>query len=431
MDKLTIILIVLSAVFAVATAYFQYFFRIKEKSQYLYWLFFFRATTLFNLLILLLNPSIKKTIFNTVKPQLHIVADNSKSITFRQNDGTLIESFENFKNESALAKKFDLKFYSFGTKVETTDSLTFSDDYTNINKVFTTFEQFSNEAQEALVLITDGNETSGSSSFKNTTNQVIYPLIIGDTAQYEDLSIDRLNVNPTTFLNNNAPIEIFVNYVGQEPISKELSIYKEQVKIASEVVQLDKVQNARSVSFFIPAKEAGRHYYSARIENLQNEKNTENNIKSFALNVIKEQARILVLSDIVHPDLGMLKNSIESKIEREVFVKAVDDTFDIEDFDLVILYQPNNRFEAVMKKLEAEEINYFLISGMETDWNFLNEVQSNFSRRTIVSEENFSALYNEDYSTFLTEPLRVDRWPPIQHTYGKLKLNVPFPFSTL
>lgn len=426
MDKLTIILLVISAVFAVATAYFQYLFKEKEKSQYLYWLSFFRASALFCLLLLLINPSIEKNNFNSIKPRLNVVVDNSKSIDFLDNSTAVENHLNRFKNAEDLSEKFNIQYFLFGGKVRTLDTLSFSDNYTDLSRVFSTLSDIGNDAQEAIVLITDGNETAGNTSLKSASNEVVYPLIVGDTTVYEDLSIDRLNVNPTTFINNNAPVEIFVNYTGTFAITRELSLFQNQKKIASKPVNLSRTQNATSVSFFIPATKEGKHYYSARIEALDNEKNRENNVKSFALNVIQEQAKILILSDVIHPDLGMLKSSIESKKEREVSIKSTEDIFDLNEFDLVVLYQPTSDFESALKLLEEREINYLLISGLETDWNFLNKVQTHFFRETIASEENFSALFNEDYSTFLTDPIDTDKWPPLQHTYGKLSVNQRF-----
>lgn len=426
MDKLTIILIAISAVVALSAAFFQYLFKVKEKSQYLYWLSFFRAIALFCLLLLLINPSIKKTNYTNIKPQLNVVVDNSKSIEHLQNNGTVESLLNRFQNSQELSNKFEVQYYKFGSKLETLDSLDYSDSYSNLSKVFSIFSEIGSDSQEAFVLITDGNETAGNTNLTNNSKGIIYPVVVGDTTVYEDLSLDRLNVNPTTFLNNNAPVEVFVNYTGTSDISKELSLYEGSTKIASKQVNLTRTQNATSVSFFIPATKEGRHYYSARIGTLDDEKNTENNIKSFALNVIKEQAKILILSNLVHPDLRMLKASIGANKERDISIKNTSEAFDVNEFDLVILYQPTDKFESIFKLLDEREINYLLVSGLSTDWNFLNSAQTNYSRETIASEENFSAIFNEDYSTFLTDPIEADEWPPLQNFYGKLTINSRF-----
>lgn len=426
MDKLTIILIVISAVFAVATVYFQYLFNVKEKSQYLYWLSFFRVVALFLLLLLVINPSIDKNNYKIIKPRLNLVIDASKSIAYSGNKAAVEQFLEVFENSNELRDKFELNYYTFGSKVQPLDSLTFSDNFTDISRVFSTISDIRSEGQELLVLVTDGNETAGSSNFQKNSKEIIYPVIVGDTTIYDDLSLDRLNVNPTTFLNNNAPVEIFINYTGNAAISKELSLFENKTKIASKIVELNGLQNASAVSFFIPALKEGKHYYSASIAALPNEKNIENNSKSFALNVIQEQTKILIVSDMVHPDIGMLKSSIESQKEREVTIKKTSDAFNSNEYDLVILYQPTQSFQSVIQVLNEREINYLLISGLATDWDFLNKIQSDYSRETISSKENFTAFFNENYSTFIVKPIGADRWPPVQNTYGKLKINQRF-----
>lgn len=64
---LYICLAVFAALFIAA---FQYLWKNEEKSQLNYWLSFFRFMTIFLILLLLINPSIKKINVETIKPNL-------------------------------------------------------------------------------------------------------------------------------------------------------------------------------------------------------------------------------------------------------------------------------------------------------------------------------------------------------------------------
>ena len=63
-----------------------------EKSQLNYWLSFLRFLSIFTLLLLIINPSIKKNSIEIAKPNLLVAVDNSKSIKNNLQD----KNVENF-----------------------------------------------------------------------------------------------------------------------------------------------------------------------------------------------------------------------------------------------------------------------------------------------------------------------------------------------
>ena len=87
--------------------------------------------------------------------------------------------------------------------------------------------------------------------------------------------------------------------------------------------------------------------YKATIVPIDNEKNTVNNSKFFAVEVIDQKTNVAIVSDFPHPDLGALKKSIESNEQRSATIlKPKDYLSQKNDFQLVILYQPNIKFKS-------------------------------------------------------------------------------------
>ena len=159
---------------------------------------------------------------------------------------------------------------------------------------------------------------------------------------------------------------------------------------------------------------------------MSNETNTINNQKSFVVEVINEQSKIALISDIAHPDLGMLKRSIEANKQRKVDILNVSDTYNFKDYQLIIFYQPNSSFRNSFDRLKGEKNNYLIITGTQTDWNFLNTIQTDFLKSTINQTENYQASLNTSYSSFVASDIDFDEFPPLQAKFGDINFNSPF-----
>src|SRR5690606_30918212 len=100
---------------------------------------------------------------------------------------------------------------------------------------------------------------------------------------------------------------------------------------------------------------------------------TTNNVKEAAIEVIDEKTNVVIVSDMLHPDIGALKKSIEANEQRSVSItKPIGTAQNLEEADILILYQPNRNFRQVYDFLQNSKANYFTITGSKTDWNFLN-----------------------------------------------------------
>jgi len=400
-----------------------------KYSPSLKWLFgVLRFATLFSILLLIINPKFVSDTFNIEKPKLSVLVDNSASVRELgqvENVNSLINSL---KKNQALNDKFDLSFFSFGSDFSDSDSLTFSKKNTNISKALASVDElFKNEIAPTL-LITDGNQTLGQdfgfygSGLKNQ----VFPVILGDSTKYTDLKIELLNTNRYAFLKNQFPVETILVYSGTSTVNSQFIVKQGNSIIYKENLSFSSIENTRTVSFTIPSLAVGLQKYSAQILPLEDEKNTTNNVKQFAVEVIDQATNILVVSEIIHPDLGAFKKSITTNEQRKVTFKKPSEAISIlNDYQLVLLYQPNRSFKRIYSEIGKLKKNTFVVTGLQTDWNFLNGIQKNYNRNVNNQTEDVSAVLNPNYGTFAIDDIGFGNLKPLKTLFGDLEILAP------
>lgn len=428
MTAQTVLYIVIASVAAFAFAVFMYGYKTKYNRA-LSWLFgVLRFVTLFCLFLLLINPKFKSETYTVEKPNLPVLVDVSSSITSLQQEKSVRELVTRIQNNEALKDKFDVSFFGFGNDFETLDSITFSDKQTNIDKAFKkTNELFKNEVAPTI-LISDGNQTFGNDyEFSSLTfSNSMYPIIVGDSTQHIDVKIEQLNTNRYSFLKNEFPVEAILVYNGKDVINSRFVIRQGGSVVHSQNVSFTETNNTQTISVSLPSTKVGLQRYSATIEPLQDEKNKTNNTKVFAVEVIDQATKILIVSKLKHPDLGALKKAIESNEQRKVtFMEPEKASLVINDYQLVILFQPDRSFATVFSELLTLKKNTISITGLQTDWNFLNSVQNNFIKEATNASEYVSGVLNLNYGSYALEDIGFSDYPPLRTRFGELEIKVP------
>lgn len=414
----------MALILAISIAVFHYYYNSKNKEKVSFILTFFRFLSLFLIFLLFINPKIERLEIENIKPVLSVAIDNSSSIKEIGNTEEVRGLLSNFKSNKVLNQKFDIQYYSFGEKCAPLDSLTFDEKQTDISKPLKLFSEVQKNASSGIVLVSDGNQTYGRDyEFLDAINPV-YTVIVGDTTKYVDIAVSQLNVNRYAYLENKFPVEVYLNYTGENELKSTFSLFESGQSVYSEKLVLNAINNSKKISFYIPTKKVGTHFYTARVSSFSNEKNLENNTKSFVVEVIDEQSKTLLISSIRHPDIGSLKLSIESNKQRKVAVKLINETYNLEDYQSIILYQPTSSFKSLFEALKKQKINFGIITGTKTDWKFLNSIQSNFSKKAINQTENFQAIFNESFGTFSQRNIGFESFPPLEDFFGDVKINV-------
>ena len=429
MTTQTVLYIIIAIIISILLVVFIYGYKTKfsKSTKWIYGSL--RFVTIFSVLLLLINPVFRTETFSLIKPKLPILIDNSESISELNQTINVSDFITSLKSNKDLNKKFELSFYTFGNEFKINDSLTFNEKNTNISEALLLTNQLFKDEVAPTILITDGNQTLGNNyefssfNFKNS----IYPLVIGDSTKYLDLKIEQLNTNRYAFLKNNFPVEIILVYQGSKNITSQFEVKKGTTTVYKENIEFTKNDKTKILKFTLPASSVGFEKYTAQINPITEEKNTINNSKQFVVEVIDQSTNVLIVSDIVHPDIGAIKRAIESNEQRKVTIKKPFEALSIvNDHQLIILYQPNRSFTNIYSEINKLNKNTLVFTGQQTDWYFLNNIQDNYIKEVTNQSENVVGILNKNYGAFVINDIDFSDYRPLKTLFGPLEIVVPY-----
>jgi len=426
LEKYVVIWFIIAFVLSCSLGYYQYYYRVKKPTKVNFLLVIIRSLVFFLLMLVLLNPSITKESIINQKAKLSVLVDNSSSITFFKKDSLVHAILQNFKTHKKLNKRFDINYYSFGNLFQQSDSFSFDENQTDISMPLERISKIQKNASNAIVLLSDGNQTIGNDYEYTSIKDPVFPIVIGDTTEYQDVKIAQINVNRYSFINNQFPIESILQYEGTQTIKLRYSLENNGKIIFSERINFSEKNNSHILKTFIKATKEGTNFFTSKIEYLENEKNIVNNSKNFSVEVIDKQSEVLIISSFYHPDLGALKKAIESDKQRKVTIKIVDNkNIQLNKYQLVVLYQPNNKFNIIIDQLNSNKSSFMLITGSKTDWLFLNNKSLGINKKNINQLENYTARFYNGFLNFSQKNIGFENFPPMIDYYGETTVSIP------
>jgi hypothetical protein len=424
MNTSTVILLLLSVIIAGGLSYYQYYFKAKSKSNTNLLLAFLRFLSIFGILLLLINPIVSRKTTEVIKTPLPIVIDNSASIKDLKADKQALEVFKAFSENKKLQDKFDVQAYQFDAAMLPADSVNFKGKQSRIDLVAKNLKSIYKNQQFPTVLISDGNQTSGEDFvFSFDAEKKVYPIVVGDTTTYLDLKITQLNVNKYAFHKNRFPVEVFLNYSGTKSVNAAFKITQGNSVLNEQTVAFSPSKKSASFSVLLPADKVGVQVFKATISSKEQEKNTYNNSKNFAVEVIDQRTEVALISAISHPDLGAIKRSIESNSQRKVTIVKPNEVRSLTDYNVLVLYQPNATFKTVFDQNKNAKINAWIITGNATDFNFLNQNQADYSFKMSGQSENYLANYETQFNLFAVDNFGFEQFPPLENSFGTITPN--------
>ena len=421
MNKSTLLLLILSVIIAAGLSYFQYYYKAKNKSKMTLFLAFLRFLSVFGLLLLLINPIVSRSTYETIKTPLPIVVDNSSSITDLKANEAAKEAYEKLTSNSDLKNKFDIQSYSFDSEFQSAETFDFKGNQTNIDAVAQNLKSINKNLKFPTVLISDGNQTSGSDYvFSFDGDNKVYPIAVGDTTTYLDLKINQINVNKYAFHKNKFPVEVFLQYAGKKSVTANFSISQGNNVLSKESFSFSPSKKSVVINVLLPADKAGLQIYNAKLTSSETEKNTYNNTKKFAVEVIDQKTEVAIVSAINHPDLSALKRSIETNAQRKVTIIKPSQINSLNNFNVLVLYQPNATFKSVLDANINLKINTWTITGNDTDFGFLNQQQNQLDFKMSSQKEDYLANFSSDFNLFAIDNIGFENFPPLENPFGTI-----------
>lgn len=426
MTNLDILFLVIITGLSIVLAVFQYRDELKKKESYTYVFIALRSLIFIVIGLLLLDLSVTSTSTNIVKPQLAILADNSSSMKDKISARAFEDKINTLAQQKEISDRFFTNVYQFGEAFKKLDSMDLNDNKTDIQEGLSTLSDLYPSDELAIILLSDGHQNYGPdfAHYAKNRDMNIYPVAIGDTASYKDLSIEQINHNDYSYLGNEFPVEILVNYEGNVPVNSQLNIKNDDKRLFSKKLSFDKDKRSAVINARIKTENAGLRKYQVELEPIKNEKNTSNNKSSFQVEVIDDQLKVLLLSSIIHPDLGALKRSIETNERRQVIIKTADEfEGNLDEYESVILYQPDRKLTSYLGQLENKNASLLIIGGEKTDYRSLSNELSFFNKQNDQKTEDFQGVYNEDFQKFQFDDLGFANFPPLSDQFGDVEIS--------
>ena len=425
----TILLILLSLLIAVGLSFYQYFYKNTNVSKLTWLLAGLRFIAVFGILLLLINPILRNKTFETIKTPLPIIVDNSSSIVDLKANATAVELYEKLSSNAALKEKFEVQSYRFDSEFETATDFDFKGKQTNIEEVAKNLKSIYRNATFPNILISDGNQTIGNDYvYGFDANTKVYPLVLGDTTTFLDIKIGQLNVNKYAFHKNKFPVEVFLNYAGTKSIAANFKIAQGNTILNTQTISFSPEKKSAIVNVLLPANQVGLQIFKASITSNESEKNTYNNSKNFAVEVIDQKTNIAIISEINHPDIGALKRAIETNSQRKVTIVKPNEIKTLSDYNVLILYQPSSNFKSVFESNAIAQVNTFIITGTSTDFTTLNQYQSSLVFRMSGQREDYIGSFQSQFNLFAVDDIGFEQFPPLQNAFGTITTNANVEF---
>ncbi|ENA1796761.1 hypothetical protein ABF200_000970 [Flavobacterium psychrophilum] len=424
MNTNTILLIILSLVTAGGLSFYQYFYRNKNYNKVNFLLALLRFISIFSIILLLINPVISRKTYETSKTPLPIIVDNSQSISELKQEKISKELSQKLLENTQLNDKYDVQLFSFDNDFYTNKPIDYKGKQTNIHKVAQNMKQLYRNQNFPIVLLSDGNQTIGNDYvYSFPQNNQLYPLVLGDTTSFLDIKINQLNVNKYAFLKNKFPVEVFLQYNGDKSINTTFSIQEGNHTIHKQIISFSANKKSQEISVLLNANKVGVHSYKASITTSEIEKNKYNNTKNFAVEIIDQRSEIALISAINHPDLGALKRAIETNVQHKVTLVKPQQIKSLNSYNVLILYQPNIQFKPILEQNKNLQLNTFVITGLSTDYNILNEYQDQLKFRMSNQNENFTAQFNPEFNLFALDNIGFEQFPPLENSFGNINIT--------
>jgi hypothetical protein len=380
---------------------------------------------------LLLNPRVLNVDEVVEKPVFIVAQDNSRSIvgasdsSFNKNE--LGDALKNAMGQ--LEEEAEIIYLGFDSKVVPDDKWGFGGRSTNIAGVFDYVrDNFADRSVSGILLSTDGIFNLGLDpayySFKK--NIPVFTLALGDTNKYPEISIDRITANKIAYVDDEFPVEIAIKLENVSLKYVDLNIYKSGINVYSYKVRVDEGAEFIKHRFNLKANQPGKHYYTAAISEMDDEKNVINNRGDWYIEVVDTRKKVLFVAGEVQPDIGIIKTILDEKQRFEtdlVFLSRGENVSNLPDYDLIITSGlPSKRYPEVFDRIERSgKPAIHLISSLSSPENLPDYLT--FDGRSRMDNMT-KASWNPAFTVFSLEPQlleRLDRMPPVRTPFGELR----------
>ncbi len=262
-----------------------------------------RFVTVSALAFLLLGPVVRRNVSQRERPLVVVTRDVS---------GSIAEAERGLPDGVAdLEKSYDVVYDSFGAGS------------TDIAAALAEIgDRYAGRNLGAVVLVSDGihNQGANPEAAASALGAPIYTIALGDTTTRRDAWVATVRCNRTAYAGSQLPVEVTVRATGLQGQQATLTVANKGKVVASMPVNYTDNVFAQTLSFSISLDKAGLQTFTLSLTPKAGELTEANNNRTVTVEVLEGRRRVAIVAPAAHPDLGALKQSIESNPNYQVRV---------------------------------------------------------------------------------------------------------------
>lgn len=389
-----------------------------------YGLFALRAVVVTLLGLLLVSPLIKTVSYQPQKPLILIAQDNSESVKLfsASTPGAALAALK-----SQLGDAYEVHEFNFDKTLHDGLSNTYDGKQTDIASALHQLnERFVNRNIGAVVLATDGLYNLGADPQYEARNikTSIYTIALGDTTPRRDLLIGNVNYNKTAYLGNDFEVELLAEAYQSAGENMRLTVTEDGRQLNTQNISITSAAFKKVIPLKLNADKKGLRKFTVSLAPLKNELSVQNNTETFYVEVLDARQKILLLYDGPHPDISVIKQSIESNRNFEVKASAMADfgALNANDYTLAILYQLSAASYGKVQNILTGKMPLWLVAGTQADINGFNRSQKMV--KINAGGDDAQEVFAQPMPTFTAFTLtdstqnKIAKLPPLMAAYG-------------
>lgn len=376
-------------------------------------LFSIRTLAIFFILLLFLDPTLKRVISRVEPPIIGIAFDNSQSIIARNDDSLTIRS-----NLDQIQQQLEAEDLAVEIRSLSDDKpFRFDSKTSNLSTLLAFFDDNQEKNHVATLLFTDGIYNRGASPLYKNYVYPIYTVGMGDTVPPKDISISRVRYNRVSYNGNQTPIKVEISQEGYNGSRLAVSLSEKGKVLATKEVTLQ--GSVEEIQFLITnEKEELRHLIISAAEQAD-ESTVENNLGDVFLEVIDGSQKVLIVAASPHPDIKAIRSSLEEtdSYETSLYIPAVDPRQPTDVFDVVIYH---GAFNSRLNFTPKDNPGIWYIVNSQSSLRALDQALPYLKiTRKGGQPDDVTGSFNQNFSKFKIENADMfENYPPMQVPYA-------------
>ena len=415
-----------------ALVFWLYFYRSREEE----WtqrlkviLSTVRWTVIFVLCLLLLIPNLIRLIEEVERPRLVVYTDESVSVPKEEREQ--VHAWLD-RVEESLSERYEVRHMPFGAQAVHEGSASSVDTlYTDLGAVMSSVnEDFYGENIGAVVVASDGIQNKGLDPRYVPLNSGarVFTLSLGDTSILADIELSQLLNNRLAFLDNQFEIKARISADKMAGQVSRVRLLHDGEELAQQTLNIDDPSFSKEISFITTADKVGLNKYIVAIDILDLEKNRLNNSADAYIEVLDNRTTVQIIAKAPHPDVALIKRSIEKNDQYEVDVTLLKDwdgrTATADLFILHGLPTDANDLNHV-HRIRTDAKPVFCIVTPTVSFRHFNAMDLGLTvEARQFQSDAVSGAVNKDFNLFNVDgEVRLNRYPPMQAPFGNFLLN--------